>query len=96
MLLSLAACQDESPPTSATTSPPYADTEWPSVHAGPRNDDYVPMQLAGKFEHKWTALAGAATLAATTVGPEGNLYQATGRGPGTSTLHVFDRSGNLL
>lgn len=66
------------------------------MHAGPRNDDYVAMQLEGRFEHAWTALSGAATPATVTTGPEGNIYQTTGQGPGTSTLHAFARSGGLL
>jgi hypothetical protein len=32
----------------------------------------------------------------TQLGPEGNRYVTTGRGPGTSHLHAFDRDGNLL
>ena len=79
-----------------TKSLPYADTEWSSVHSGPRNDNFVDTGLALQFEPKWTALEGAATVVAPTVGPEGNVYQTTGQAPGTSGLHAFDRDGNLL
>lgn len=96
ILAALAGCQSSTTSATPTTSPPYADTEWASVHAGPRNDDYVPLQLAGRFQHEWTALTGAATPAPVTIGPEGNIYQTTGQGPGTSTLHAFDRDGTVL
>jgi outer membrane protein assembly factor BamB len=36
------------------------------------------------------------TLLAPAIGPEGNRYVTTGRGPGTSHLHAFDADGNLL
>ena len=89
-------CETSPSSVGPTSSLPYADTEWPSVHAGPRNDDYVRLALEGRFQHAWTALSGAATPAPVTIGPEGNIYQTTGQGPGTSTLHAFDRSGRVL
>ena len=48
------------------------------------------------FQEKWTALDGASTLAAPTVGPEGNIYQTTGLAKGNSNLHAFDSDGKLL
>jgi len=82
--------------SSAAAQLPYADTEWRSVHQGPRNADYVPISIDRRFVKKWTALDGAATLAAPTIGPEGHIYQTTGQGPGASNLHAFDHDGNLL
>ena len=75
---------------------PYADTTWPTIHAGPRNDDYVPIEVAMEFRQKWTALDGSSVLTAAVVGPEGNLYVTTGQGTGTSNLHAFDGDGTLL
>jgi outer membrane protein assembly factor BamB len=95
-VLVAASCEESATQQPELGPPPYADTEWASVHAGPRNDDYVPLQLAGRYQHKWTALTGAATPAPVTIGPEGNIYQTTGQGPGTSTLHAFDRDGTVL
>lgn len=92
----LAACTESTPQEPQQGPPPYADTEWPSVHAGPSNDDYVPINLALAFQEKWTALEGASTLAAPTIGPEGNIYQTTGLSMGNSNLHAFDANGNLL
>lgn len=66
------------------------------MHGGPSNDDYVPIDLPLAFREKWTALEGASTLAAPTIGPEGNIYQTTGLGSGNSNLHAFDADGKLL
>lgn len=89
-LFSLSALAQGAPPL------PYADTTWPSIHAGPRNDDYVPIEVATEFRQKWTALDGSSVLTAAVVGPEGNLYVTTGHGIGTSNLHAFNNEGDLL
>jgi len=74
----------------------YAQTSWPTVHRDSRNSDYTPFVAPIDNRVMWTALDGAAVLLAPTLGPEGHLYVTTGRGPGTSHLHAFDRDGNLL
>jgi outer membrane protein assembly factor BamB len=95
-VLVAASCEESATQQPELGPPPYADTDWPSTHAGPSNDDYVPTDVALAFQEKWTALEGASTLAAPTVGPEGNIYQTTGLGKGSSNLHAFDADGNLL
>lgn len=80
----------------AGVAEPYARTAWPAVHRDSRNSDFAPFVTARSNRVAWTALDGAATLLAPTIGPEGNLYITTGRGPGTSHLHAFDRDGQLL
>lgn len=94
--LNAASCKESTTQEPELGPPPYADTEWPSTHGGPSNDDYVPTDLPLAFQEKWTALDGASTLAAPTIGPEGNIYQTTGLGTGESNLHAFDADGNLL
>lgn len=74
----------------------YGQTAWPSVHRDPSNSSYAPFATTTNIEVKWTALNGGITLLAPAIGPEGNLYVTTGRGPGYSHLHAFDRFGNLL
>jgi outer membrane protein assembly factor BamB len=75
---------------------PYADSEWPSVHGGPANNDYVPIAHGVEFRKEWQALQGLATVVAPTTGPEGNIYQTTGSAPGGSNLYALDRKGNIL
>jgi len=81
-------------------TPFYAQTSWASTHRDSRNSDFVPFVAPdldpGVDQTRWTALDGAVTLLAPAIGPEGNRYVTTGRGPGTSHLHAFDADGNLL
>ncbi len=81
-------------------TPFYAQTSWASTHRDSRNSDFVPFVApevdADADQTRWTALDGAVTLLAPAIGPEGNRYITTGRGPGTSHLHAFDADGNLL
>lgn len=74
----------------------YAQTSWPGLHRDARNSDFVPFAVSRFSQVKWTALDGASLLAAPTIGPEGQLYVTTGRGPGTSHLHAYDAAGHLL
>lgn len=74
----------------------YADTEWRSVHSGPMNNDYVPIDIGREFRTAWTALDGVSTLAPVSIGPDRTLYQTTGQGPGNSNLYAFDLDGNIL
>ncbi len=81
-------------------TPFYAQTSWASTHRDSRNSDFVPF-VAPELDPnvnqtRWTALDGAVTLLAPAIGPEGNRYVTTGRGPGTSHLHAFDADGTLL
>jgi hypothetical protein len=75
---------------------PYADTEWRSMHAGPTNAKFVPIDIGSSFQLAWTALEGEATPVAPAIGPEGNIYQTTGLGPGNSNLTALDQEGNIL
>ncbi len=75
---------------------PYAATEWPSVHGGPANNDYVAVKHGVEFKKDWQALLGMATIVAPTTGPEGNIYQTTGNPPGGANLFALDRQGNIL
>ncbi|MGH9160327.1 MAG: hypothetical protein ACRD2X_10125, partial [Vicinamibacteraceae bacterium] len=75
---------------------PYAQTAWPSLHRDSRNSDFAPFFMPARHRFSWSRLEGAAVLPAPVIGPAGHLYVTTGRGPGTSHLHAFDRSGNLL
>jgi len=77
-------------------TPHYAQTAWASVHRDARNSDYAPFVAPAVNQVDWEVLDGAVTLLAASIGPEGNRYVTTGRGPGTSHLHAFDRDGNLL
>ncbi len=74
----------------------YGQTAWPTIHRDPANSSFVPYVLPAGNQVRWTALDGQATLLAPAIGPEGNLYITTGKGPGYSHLHAFDRNGNLL
>jgi outer membrane protein assembly factor BamB len=75
---------------------PYAASEWPTVHGGPANNDYVPVAHGVEFRKEWEALQGMATVVAPTTGPEGNLYQTTGNPPGQSNFFALDRRGQIL
>ena len=81
-------------------TPFYAQTSWASTHRDSSNSDFVPFVAPdldpNVDQTRWTALDGAVTLLAPAIGPEGNRYVTTGRGPGTSHLHAFDADGNLL
>jgi hypothetical protein len=77
-------------------TPPYAQTAWAGVHRDARNSDFAPFVAPAVNQVDWEVLDGAVTLLAASIGPEGNRYVTTGRGPGTSHLHAFDRDGNLL
>ena len=43
------------PDTEPCTAPPYADTEWTTIHATSRNNDYVETTIAQRYETKWKA-----------------------------------------
>jgi outer membrane protein assembly factor BamB len=77
-------------------TPSYAQTAWAGVHRDARNSDFAPFVAPAVNQVDWEVLDGAAVLLAACIGPEGNRYVTTGRGPGTSHLHAFDRDGNLL
>lgn len=105
LLVALGACsgsnggsQNEKcgPDTELCTSPPYADTEWTTIHATSRNNDYVPTTLAQRYEEKWKVLDGSSTLMGPSIGPEGNLYVTTPSAKGTSTLHALNVDGEFL
>ncbi len=74
----------------------YAQTAWATIHRDARGSDFAPFVAPLRSRVKWTALEGATTITSVTFGPEGHRYVTTGRGPGTSHLHAFDRDGNLL
>lgn len=83
-------CGPDRTPCSAS---PYADTAWATVHASPRNDDYVPIELSGRYERYWSVLEGYATLMSPSLGPDGHIYVTTPSEQGTSTLHAFAPDG---
>jgi len=96
-------CSDESPAsnkcgpdTEPCDAPPYADSEWTTIHATSRNNDYVETTVAKSYTEKWKVLEGAATLMGPSIGPEGNLYITTPSLKGTSALYAFDSEGNTL
>ena len=82
--------------TTMEQTPYWGQTPWVSIHRDSRNSDYTPFVATADIQVKWEALEGAAILIAPAIGPEGNVYVTTGRGPGFSSLHTFDRDGNLL
>lgn len=82
--------------TTMEQTPYWAQTAWVSIHRDSRNSDYTPFIAPGDIQVKWEALEGAAILIAPAIGPEGNVYVTTGQGPGYSSLHTFDRDGNIL
>jgi outer membrane protein assembly factor BamB len=82
--------------TDLRLTPFYAQTAWPTIHRDSHNSDFTPFVAPGWTRRKWTALDGAAVLAAVTIGPEGNLYITTGQGMGHSNLHAYDREGTYL
>jgi len=75
---------------------PYADTGWVTLHANPANTKYVQVAPAQQYRTRWHVLQNASALTAPVIGPEGNIYQTTGLGPGHSNLHAYDVSGRLL
>ncbi len=77
-------------------TPYYAQTPWASNHRDSRNSDYAPFSTSSDVQVKWEALDGAVVLLSPSIGPNGNLYVATGQGPGTSHLHAFAPDGTLL
>ena len=78
------------------TPPPYAQTGWSTLHAGPANRKYVDTLTAQSYVHRWSALAGVAMSIAPVIGPQGHVYQTAALGPGHSNLYAFDESGRLL
>jgi hypothetical protein len=77
-------------------TPFYAQTSAASNHRDSRNSDFYPFVAPAQNQTLYEALDGAVTLLAPSIGPNGTRYVCTGRGPGTSHLHAFDRDGNLL
>jgi len=84
------------PDTEVCTAPPYADTEWTTIHATSRNNDYVETTVATSYEEKWKVLDGISTVMGPSIGPEGNLYISTPSLKGTSALYAFNSSGDTL
>jgi len=96
-------CSDESPAstkcgpdTELCTAPPYADTEWTTIHATSRNNDYVETTVATSYEEKWKVLDGVSTLMGPSIGPEGNLYLSAPSVKGTSALYALNSDGEFL
>jgi len=77
-------------------APGYAQTPWATVHADSSNSDYVPIETSLDLVQSFHVLEGAALWTPPTLGLEGQIYIASGRGPGTSHLHAFSREGALL
>ncbi len=75
---------------------PYADTGWVTLHgdAGNRKEQ-LGVAPAADY-NRWTALHGAAVLAAPTILPNGNIVVTTGLAAGSSNLHVLDPQGNIV
>lgn len=75
---------------------PYADTGWVTLHgdAGNRKDQFGVTPAADY--NRWTALHGAAVLAAPTILPNGNIVVTTGLAAGSANLHVLDPQGNIV
>ena len=78
------------------TPPPYAQTGWATLHAGPANRKYVDTLTAQSYVHRWSVLPGVAMSQAPVIGPEGHVYQTAALGPGHVNLYAFDESGRLL
>ncbi|MBT4520185.1 MAG: PQQ-binding-like beta-propeller repeat protein [Halieaceae bacterium] len=74
----------------------YAKTPWPAGHRDAGNTDYVPLLSSHKNQIGKHLLRGHPVFWAPTAGPNGNFYVSSGRGQGSSNLHAFDNSGNLL
>jgi outer membrane protein assembly factor BamB len=75
---------------------PYADTGWVTLHGDPGNrKDQLGVTPAADY-NRWTALHGAAVLAAPTILPNGNIVVTTGLAAGSSNLHVLDSQGNIV
>ena len=78
------------------TPPPYAQTGWSTLHAGPANRKYVDTVTAQSYVHRWSVLPGVAMSQAPVIGPEGHVYQTAALGPGNVNLYAFNESGRLL
>jgi outer membrane protein assembly factor BamB len=74
---------------------PYADTGWATLHGDPGNRKETDVTVATDY-NRWTALQGAAVLAAPTILPNGNIVVTTGLAAGASNLHVLDSEGNIV
>lgn len=96
LCLAVAGGDPCAPDPDSGQTPYYAQTTWPSAHGSAGNADRVSIVAPAELEVAWTALDGAATLLAPTIGPGGRRYVTTGRGFGTSHLHAFDRDGSLV
>jgi hypothetical protein len=81
----------------ATAGDFYSPGGWATLHRGPANRKLVPdTTLADRYE-SWHALAGASVLTAPSTSPDGRaLYVTTGKARGSSNLHAFAKSGELL
>lgn len=77
---------------------PYAETGWTTTHANRKNDDYVDVQPAQKYQKRWSAkgLGHASVLAAAIPGTNGMVYFTTGLAQGHSNLHAYDENGNQV
>lgn len=84
------------PDTEPCDAPPYADTEWTTIHATSRNNDYVETAIETSYEEKWSVLDGVSTLMGPSIGPEGNLYISTPALKGTSALYALNSEGKIL
>jgi outer membrane protein assembly factor BamB len=84
------------PDTAPCTAPPYADSEWTTIHATSRNNDYVQTTIAPSYEKAWKVLEGASTVMGPSIGPEGNLYISTPSLKGTPALYAFNSDGEEL
>ncbi|MEM9176006.1 MAG: hypothetical protein AAGC67_12295, partial [Myxococcota bacterium] len=75
----------------------YAAGGWSTLHRSPANRKFVPHAALDTARVNRHLLEGAAVLTAPTFTPDGNtFFVTTGRGPGASNLHAFDRDGQAL
>ena len=69
---------------------------WPVAHVDGQNSDRVPFALPPITQIAWHALADQSCYMGATLGSNGLVYVATGKGLGTSALSALNATGQVV
>ncbi len=72
LAVGLAACSDGNDSPGPTSF--YPQQNWPNIHRDASNSDSIPTDGRRDLDFAWSANLGGVTLAAPTIGPDGQLY----------------------